>query len=251
MSKMNKVIREMLNLRGKEVSIFGQKTVLSDEIGITTIDVVEVLENLKQDLYVLEDETISRYYDSEELKEMDLDELMNLYEEVEGGKPTNYIDLELFVENGVEYEKEVSIEEYIDYLCDNDLLEELDCNNTYNWNSPISNDIDFRVYVDKLQNRTITELKVHKYGDVRGNYSECIYLEGEHEYLLEALDVQKNIEIEINGIQYVLTTSVLKESNMFDVCEVDEYNNYEYKFEHYIEGDTIEELKGNLMELVC
>lgn len=41
--------------------------------------------------------------------------------------------------------------------------------NTYNWSSPLSNDLDFKVY-DSDCGFTILEVNVHNFGDPRGNY---------------------------------------------------------------------------------
>ena len=43
-------------------------------------------------------------------------------------------------------------------------------NNTYNWNAFIDHDINFYIY--EFNNNIYVVLKVHRYGDIRGNYTD-------------------------------------------------------------------------------
>ena len=46
--------------------------------------------------------------------------------------------------------------------------------NTYNYSSNINNNIDYRIY--NINNEVYIKLKVHKYGDIRANYTDEIIL---------------------------------------------------------------------------
>ena len=55
MRKAQAIIDDLKSLRGKEVRIFGQKTVLRSEIDELEIDAVDIVENLREfeiDLFV-------------------------------------------------------------------------------------------------------------------------------------------------------------------------------------------------------
>ena len=58
-------------------------------------------------------------------------------------------------------------------------------NNSYNWNSPISNDLDFIEYKNVGTGEIYIKMMVHLGGDPRGNYTDYILLkfDGEWEYL--------------------------------------------------------------------
>src|SRR5699024_1669461 len=81
--------------------------------------------------------------------------------------------------------------------------------------APVSNHFDFKMYellhtggtlVDELPHTggTLVEMKVHRYGDVRGNYTETFLLEFDNDYtFLETIsENSKLVTIEVDEENY-------------------------------------------------
>jgi len=67
-----------------------------------------------------------------------------------------------------------------------DDIENLDykhADNSYNWGGMISNDFDYRIYTPAQGEGIVLAVKFHRFGDVRGNYTDTAYclLNDEHE----------------------------------------------------------------------
>ena len=184
---LNNIISELKNLKGTEVKIFGQSCNYPNEVEIDTIDTIDVLENLLP--YEISNQfVIYNYLDNEE------DKILR-----------------------------VSFEEY----CEIEEYEEIKADNTYNWNAPISNDMHFRIYESCNYEGIIVELAVHKYGDVRCNYTDECYLQFDsiEEFYNILLDCNKYFSITKNNIEYNI------EINIFDDCpniEIITEDNIEY-----------------------
>ena len=184
---LNNIISELKNLKGTEVRIFGQSCNYPNEVEIDTIDTIDVLENLLS--YEISNQfAIYNYLDNEE------DKILR-----------------------------VSFEEY----CEIEEYEEIKADNTYNWNAPISNDINFRIYQSDNYEGVIVELAVHKYGDVRCNYTDECYLQFDsiEEFYNILLDCNKYFSITKNNIEYNI------EINIFGDCpsiEIITEDNIEY-----------------------
>lgn len=175
MYTMNDMIKEMKELRGADVRVFGQPTTLSNECDDFTIDIVDILEAL------------SDY------------ELVSLYD----------YDYD---ENGEEFERDI-LEECNDA---DDILNELEkwgyikdtCDykgdNSYNWSSPINHDFDIKQYDNMLDNGVFIVLKCHRYGDVRGNYTNEVVLkfDSDYEFFELLMDTDKYFTVEVDGVEY-------------------------------------------------
>ena len=121
-----------------------------------------------------------------------------------------------------EYE-EMDIEEYFEKGLDEGWLVENCADNTYNWNSPISHHINFEIYHND-EGSYIVRFRVHRYGDVRCNYSDWVYLECNSDYdFLEALMCGKWIEVEMDGKTYCISIEVTS-----DEIRLESYENEEY-----------------------
>ena len=125
---------------------------------------------------------------------------------------------------------EYDIEEYFEKGLDEGWLVENGCDNTYNWNSPISHHINFEIYHNIEEGNYIVRFRVHRYGDVRCNYSDWVYLECNSDYdFLEALmECGKWIEVEMDGKQYYVTIEVLSDEIRLE--SYDEENGYDEIF---------------------
>jgi hypothetical protein len=100
-------------------------------------------------------------------------------------------------------------ENYIDYLIELGYIEDWNnCkgDNTYNWSAPVSNDIDYHTFKSLVDNSIYILFKVHRYGDVRGNYTDNCILHFDHDYeWFEAFDeVNRTKYIEIDNVEYAV-----------------------------------------------
>ena len=185
MANLQEMIKDIKSLRGATVEIFGQKTVLDQEVSEMYVDILDIMESLvdyEQDLEVEEyDEETEEY----EVKEVD------------------------------------TIDEYLDFIGGVYGLRELFSDNSYNWNGRVSNHFDFKVYKDETQGDIYIVFKVHRYGDVRCNYTkECLL---KFDYYDEFLDViteaNKFTNVEVDGKEYDLYVNAL--SDGYEITEVE------------------------------
>ena len=112
-------------------------------------------------------------------------------------------------------------------------------NNSYNWSSQvvfnyqqiqvIADDyhVNYRGY-DLTNHKEYIAIKFHRYGDVRGNYTDYmildISLDEFYEIIMDATRVYTTITI--NNINYEISTDALKEACIFDIYadNMDEYD---------------------------
>lgn len=181
MENIKTITNEILDLRGAKVSIFGQQVELDKEVSPYLIDVVDIL-NI--------------------LKEYEVDYLVSEYDE----ETDEYI--ESYIQN---------TEGYIDYLLESGAKESRR-DNSYNWNSNISNDIDFTIY--ELNGEYFVDLKVHKFGDVRTNYTDNAILKfsRENEFIQVLFDCYKNENVTVGDASYNLEINPLSEGiEVYDI----------------------------------
>ena len=213
MKRICKIIDEVKALRGANVKVFGQPTTLTSDYGKYTIDTIDILNNL-EDCEIPE---IIDYWTFEE----------------EDGE-----DIEVL--------EEITCEEYLDILDDNGLLVEKNSGNTYNWSAPISNDFYYHIYKNLRDDNLIIKIAIHRYGDVRGNYTDefCIIVDSEEEFFDILCESDKFNTIEIDGKIYYIDIRMF--SDVFEVSDTDG----EYIGEIYAEDDeeAIREIKELLSE---
>ena len=130
---------------------------------------------------------------------------------------------------------EYDIEEYFEKGLDEGWLVEKCSDNSYNWNSPISHHINFEIYHND-EGSYIVRFRVHRYGDVRCNYTDWVYLECNSDYdFLEALmECGKWIEVEMDGKTYCISIEVTS-----DEIRLESYENEEYEEIYGDDKDTI------------
>ena len=209
-SILENVINDIKQLRGKEVRIFGQPATLKKELDALEIDVVDVLENLLE-------------YEITELEYEYYDEVKDDYILKEFNNAFDYLD----------YLDEIGEIDYHNSKSDN----------TCNWNSPISNDINFTVY-EKIDGYYIVECRVHRYGDVRTNYTETFLLEFTYdsEFLEVLLESNLYKYIEIDGVTY---------DNVIDIfSDTIEVNSLDGSYIGSVCAYDMDELKTEIKDLI-
>lgn len=190
----NCIIKDLEELRGAQVSIFGQPTTLPESCDRFTIDTVEVFKSLAE-------YEVTSWNDAEYDDDGECIGVRDLLEDCADGDEA----LDVLIEYG---------------FC---ASESESCDNTYNWSAPISNHLDFSVYRDKWTGgrAVFVEIKAHRFGDVRGNYTDCaLYqfdsVEAFYEVLLESNMYES---LEVDGVTYNFTIEVL--SDCFEVYDAD------------------------------
>ena len=174
MTNLQEMIKDIKSLRGATVEVFGQKTVLDQEVSEMYVDILDIMESLveyEQDLEVEEyDEETEEY----EIKEVD------------------------------------TIDEYLDFIGEVYGLRELFSDNSYNWNGRVSNHFDFKAYKDETLGDIYIVFKVHRYGDVRCNYTkECLLKFNSYDQFLDTItESNKFVTIEVDGKEYDLYVNV-------------------------------------------
>lgn len=106
-------------------------------------------------------------------------------------------------------------------------------NNSYNWNAQVVFNYNEIEVVDRygMEHRYIA-VRFHRYGDVRGNYTDYMVLDMSLEYFYEVLADASRVycEIEYKGEYYEISTDIFEESCVFDIysadADIDEYDQY-------------------------
>ena len=194
MSLTQDIINEIKGLRGSKVTVFGQPTTLPSEIDDYTIDICDLLEKLIP---------------------FELDEELTKVEEEDVDYNTSKLDIVLnrLVEHGY-------IEDEDGYKADN----------SYNWNAPVSNDFNIMQWL--TDDGMIVAIKVHRYGDVRGNYTDYAWYKFIDEYNFDDVvyETTKCNCVEYKGKEYDCYVSLY--SNYITVVQLDDgyesFDIYEY-----------------------
>ena len=141
-----KAINDLLQLRGATVKYFGEAVTLPNTVDDLEIDTINILEDMEE--YELD------WYD------------FVYYTEDEDG---NEIEVDIF--EGCETGEEIldALEEY-GYIGDTNFA----ADNSFNWSAPVSNDFDFKLYKDFVSGGIFVDFMVHRFGDVRGNYTDSV-----------------------------------------------------------------------------
>lgn len=130
---------------------------------------------------------------------------------------------------GYDFEKEEDMEIDFDEYLELYEYEEIKSDNTYNWLAPLTNHINYRIYESKAMDDIIVELSVHRYGDVRCNYTEDCYLKFQNDYeFYEALgEANKGLLINKDNKQYNIYIDIFSDCPEIEICDID--NEYEYE----------------------
>ena len=196
MYTIKNMIEEMEALKGARVSVFGQPVTLPEDTDKTTVNIIDILKNL-------EEYELMELYDYRYDNETEEDEEVNILEECKNSDDV----ISVLVENGY-------IKDDCDYKGDN----------SYNWSGNVSHDFDIKIYKNAFDGGVFVEFKVHRFGDVRGNYTESVILQFDYDYTFwECIgECDRYESIEVDGNTYDYTVSAL--SDTYEVT--DEEGNY-------------------------
>ena len=216
MNVTQKIINDIKDLRGETVRIFGQPSTLPDAVGDFEIDILDVLTALSE--YEL---NLSDYITYDEN-----DNEISLFDYIRD----NYCD------------GEADADIIIDELENNGYLTtyNIKCDNSYNWCAPVTNHFDFKIYKDLGGEGVYVRFMVHRFGDVRCNYTDATiyHFDNDYEFLEILSGMSKNIEIDIDGKTYDIIIDVLQ-----DGFEVFDNADYSYVCTIYGVSNTTEAIK--------
>ena len=143
-----------------------------------------------------------------------------------------------------ELEMEIDFDEYLDLY----EYEEIKNDNTYNWLAPLTNHINYRMYESKMMDDIIVELRVHRFGDVRCNYTEECYLkfQNDFEFYEVLIESRKNLVTIKDDKRYNIYIDVLSECPEIEIYDIDN----EYEYESVYDGEAYE-LFNELLNSKC
>ena len=174
MTMTRKAINELMQLRGATVKYWGETVTLPNTVDDLEIDTINILEDMEE--YELD------WYD------------FRYYTEDDDG---NEIEVDIF--EGCETGEEIldALEEY-GYIEDTYFA----ADNSYNWSAPVSNNFDFKVYSDSLSGGVFVDFMVHRFGDVRGNYTDSViyHFDSVDEFYELLLNCDKYVQIGNYGV---------------------------------------------------
>ena len=201
-----------------------------------------MLNNIINDLRNLEGKEVGKntyfhniYTNKANLNEIStIDILKNLRQyEITNFEIMNYMGASDDITLDVDFEEFCEIEEY----------EEVTSDNSYNWSAPLTNHINFSIYKSGLYDGIIVVFRIHRFGDVRWNYTEECYLKFEDEYEFYEILMENNrtflIKDNDNNIEYTVTIDILN-----DCPTIEKETEMETE---YIEGGDAYELLENII----
>ena len=114
-------------------------------------------------------------------------------------------------------------------LCDIDYNRHAD--NSYNWSSQVVFNFNEVQVIDKYGiEHVYVAFRVHRYGDVRGNYTDYMVLDMSLSDFLETVREASYVSVAINvkGKDYYISTDCFKEGCLFDIysedANIDDYD---------------------------
>lgn len=272
--KTREIIADLTQLLGANVSIFGQPTILESEISPVVVDtrkIFEVLQNNEVDYIVSKldhehieklEEAISEMEEALESLQDTIDYLSNvtdifstdnctesIIEELEAQKEELEAHLDSYREELEEAQEDYQEEElddtdeYLEWLDELYGLKEITCGNSYNWLGNVSHHFNYRVY-ENGNGCYYVELRAHRYGDVRCNYTDTAVYKFEHdcEFWEKLYEANHYETVEIDDEEYEIEVN-----SMRDTYEV--YQDGEYICE--VSGCDIEEITEKIKEYLA
>ena len=142
-----------------------------------------------------------------------------------------------------DFEKELNMEMDFEEYLELYEYEEIKSDNSYNWVAPLTNHINYRIYESKVIDDIIVELKVHRYGDIRCNYTEECYLKFQNDYeFYEVLsEMGKQLLVIKNDKQYYIRINIFSDCPEIEISDINDLDEYEY-IDGYKAYELFEEL---------
>ena len=136
-------------------------------------------------------------------------------------------------------------------------MENLKADNSYNWCSPLSHDINFEVWGYSETEEIFVVVRVHRTGDIRGNYTDEIILKYDNydDFMYSNMEnVSKFVgfEFDYEGEKYIADIVIEWFKECQDVRIMDEnYNEILDLYDVYLDADNKDELIEKMKELLA
>ena len=203
-----------------------------------------MLNNIITDLKNLEGKLVGKdsYFEKIYTNEAPIDRISTI-DVLENLKPYE-VDSFIGYDFEQELEMEIDFEEYLELY----EYEEIKSDNSYNWLAPLTNHINYRMYESEIMDDIIVELSVHRFGDVRCNYTEECYLkfQNDFEFYEVLIESRKNLVTIKDDKRYDIYIDVLSECPEIEIWDID--NEYEYES---VYGGEAYELFEELLNSGC
>ena len=208
--KIEKIINELKNMEGQVLGsgYFKHEVTSPGKLEVSIFDVLNELKDYEIDMYDMVEYDEEK--DIEKIKRINYDELYDDYDDIFDNR-----------------------------------YQEISWNNSYNWNSPISNHIDYQVFRDLYDDSYLYRLRVH-YGisDVRYGYSDNIWLkiDGEYDFIEIIQNCSKIYSVMIDNIKYNIIVDFYGDGIevLNDICVIPlDYEESEKIIDKVIENNLI------------
>ena len=186
------------------------------------------LNNIISDLRSLEGQLVGKggYFEHIYTNSTD-NTTISIIDILENLKPYEIETFEIY--NYCNEEEDEIIEVDADEFLEIEEYEEIKSDNSYNWLAPISNHFNYRIYKSCLYEGIIVELKIHRFGDVRCNYTEEAYFKfnDEYEFYEVLAESNKYFTIEKNDKIYQIEINIFSDCPSIYIDEAEEVEGYE------------------------
>lgn len=137
-------------------------------------------------------------------------------------------------------------------------MENLKADNSYNWTSPLSHDINFEYWGHSENEEGYVVVRVHRMGDIRGNYTDEIILKYDsyESFLYDTMEETGKyvgVEIEHDGKKYQVSINIEWYKDGMDVTVWDEKWDEQIldMYDVYLHADNKDELIEELKKLLA
>ena len=142
------------------------------------------------------------------------------------------------------------------WLYEHSDMDRLHCGNSYNWTSPLSHDINYEVYGHDMDSTVYIVIRVHKTGDIRGNYTDEIIVKFDSydSFIYDTMDYARkfiDLDFDYDGENYKATIRLDWYSDSMDVSVYTE--NYDDVLDLdgvYLQGENQQELIEEMQKLM-
>lgn len=134
-------------------------------------------------------------------------------------------------------------------------LDYKNADNSYNWSSQIVFNFNQIKVVDRFgDDHVYIAIRFHRYGDVRGNYTDTMILDMSMEEFYEVVMESSSVSctVDVKGIEYYISTDCFKEGCLFDIYSDNGFDAYDvmldidnYRSKKDIKKGLREYLKAN------
>ena len=187
-----------------------------------------MLNNIISDLRSLEGQLVGKGGYFEHIYTNNTDDItISIIDILENLKSYEIENFEIYNYNNEEEDEIIEVD--ADKFLEIEEYEEIKSDNSYNWLAPISNHFNYRIYKSCLYEGIIVELKIHRFGDVRCNYTEEAYFKfnDEYEFYEVLAESNKYFTIEKNDKIYQIEINIFNDCPSIYIDEAEEVEGYE------------------------